>query len=112
MSPTGSIPMERSGTTGSSVGLLRFWRALPKSCRRYLLAGTRNVIDKTLREAQGWYTDGWATTKLHYMLPAGGHTLCINGSLPDLGPPLHNQRLDVFSGSKRLASLAVPFGDF
>jgi hypothetical protein len=80
--------------------------------RHYLFAATRYVIDKTLREAQGWYSDGWAATKVHYMLPAGGQTLRIEGSLPDLGPALRNQRLDILSQGKQLASLNVPCGEF
>lgn len=79
--------------------------------RRYLFTGTRYVIDKTHREAQGLYTDGWATTKLHYMLPPGEGAVCITGSLPNLRQ-LKNQRLDVFCDGKQLASLNVPFGDF
>ena len=83
-----------------------------KIFRHYLFAGTRYIIDRTLREAQGWYTDGWATTKLHYMLPSGGQTLRIEGSLPNLGAPLQNQRLDIFCQGNRLATFSVPFGEF
>jgi glycosyltransferase involved in cell wall biosynthesis len=80
--------------------------------RRYFYAATRYPIARTLREAQGWYSDGWATTKLHYMLPPGGHAVRICGSLPDLGPALQHQRIDLFCDGKRHISLDVPFGDF
>jgi glycosyltransferase involved in cell wall biosynthesis len=83
-----------------------------KICRHYLFAATRYVIDRTLREAQGWYTDGWATTKLHYMLPSGGQRLRIEGSLPNLGRSLQDQRLDISCQGSRLASLDIPFGEF
>jgi glycosyltransferase involved in cell wall biosynthesis len=89
-----------------------FLERFSKTFRQYLFARTRHVIDKTLREAQGWYSDGWASTELHYMLPPGGQSLRIEGSLPDLGPPLQHQRLDVFCHGKRLASLDLPFGEF
>jgi hypothetical protein len=83
-----------------------------KVFRHYFFSATRYVIDKTLREAQGWYTDGWAGTKVHYMLPAGGETLRIQGSLPNLGPSLQGQRLDILCEGKQLASFNVPFGEF
>lgn len=83
-----------------------------KVFRHYFFCGTRYIIDKTLREAQGCYTDGWAATKVHYMLPAGGKTLRIQGSLPNLGPSLQGQRLDILCQGKQLASFNVPFGEF
>lgn len=83
-----------------------------KFCCRYLVALTRQVIDKTIREAQGWYADGWAAPRVHYMLPPGGQTLRIEGTLPNLGPSLQDQRLEVFSHGVPLARFDVPFGDF
>jgi hypothetical protein len=46
------------------------------------------------------------------MLPAGGKTLRIQGSLPNLGPSLQGQRLDILCQGKQLASFNVPFGEF
>jgi glycosyltransferase involved in cell wall biosynthesis len=32
----------------------------------------RKLMHHTIRECQGWYSDGWATERLHYMMPPGG----------------------------------------
>ena len=69
-------------------------------------------ISRILRESQGLYTDGWASRRLLYMLPAGEGTVRICGSLPDFGDALRGQRLTVTSGGKTLAAREIDVGDF
>ena len=69
-------------------------------------------IARILRESQGLYTDGWASRRLLYMLPAGEGTVSVCGSLPNLGEGLRGQRLTVTSGGETLAARDIHFGDF
>ena len=69
-------------------------------------------IARILRESQGLYTDGWASRRLLYMLPAGEGTVRIRGSLPNLGAGLRGQRLTVKCGGKIVAAPEIGFGDF
>jgi len=79
--------------------------------RKHLLAATRYVIDYTLREAQGWYSDGWVTSKAHFMLPAGNGRLRLRGSVPELGPKLRGQTVRIECNGER-RDTALGFGDF
>lgn len=89
----------------------RFLGSLSQQFRRHLLAGTRYIIDHTIREAQGWYSDGWATTQAHFMLPPGNGNLRLRGCLPNLGPKLKGQTIRVeCGGAKHEAPL--DFGEF
>ena len=65
-----------------------------------------------LRESQGLYTDGWASQRLLYMLPAGEGAVRICGSLPNLGAGLNGQRLTVACGGKIAVTREIGFGDF
>lgn len=89
----------------------RFLNGVSGQFRHYLLAGMRYIIDYTIREAQGWYSDGWATTRAHFMLPPGNGNLRLRGCLPDLGPELRGQTIRVeCGGAKHEAPL--DFGEF
>ncbi len=77
--------------------------------RARLSRAIRQRIDRTVREAQGWYSDGWATMRVRCMLPRGAGTVRIYGKLP---PPLNRQAIRV----RYPGGVAGPFfispGDF
>jgi glycosyltransferase involved in cell wall biosynthesis len=70
------------------------------------------VIARIIREAQGLYSDGWASTRLKYMLPAGRGSIRISGMLPDLGPALLGQRLMIKCDGTIVKEQDIPFGEF
>jgi glycosyltransferase involved in cell wall biosynthesis len=69
-------------------------------------------IDRTVEEAQGLYADGWATTRMHYMLPAGNGDIDIQGEVPGLGGPRRRQRLKILCGSHVVAIKELKSGPF
>jgi glycosyltransferase involved in cell wall biosynthesis len=90
-------------------------RALEKISRKVQQIFTYGVhlqIARILREAQGLYSDGWASPRLHYMVPTGEGAVRIRGSLPNIGQHLQGQRLTVRSGAKTLVEMAIEAGDF
>ena len=80
--------------------------------QKYITLGCRYWIDRTLREAQGWYSDGWAAPVVKYMLPPGRGKLRIEGMQPDLGLPRHDQEIRVIGNRTLLQRTAVPLGEF
>jgi hypothetical protein len=74
-----------------------------------LIAGL--VIQRTTREAQGLYSDGWAARQLRYMLPPNSGRLIIEGHLP-AEKTLAGQRLRVSANGRTLGAFSVPVGDF
>jgi GT2 family glycosyltransferase len=54
---------------------------------RFLQSGIRfaagTLIGRALHRSQGLYGEGWAGRVLHYMLPPGGDTVLLEGTLPD-----------------------------
>lgn len=80
--------------------------------KRWISLVCRAWIDRTTREAQGWYSDGWATTSVEYMLPPGEGELQIEGVLPELSPALRRQKLRVEANGVVVIEHAVPFGPF
>lgn len=72
----------------------------------------RRGIARVLREAQGWYADGWATTKVKLMLPPGKGRIAIRGTLPDVGPSLQEQEIVLESRGEVLKKTTVRVGDF
>ena len=74
-----------------------------------LAAGT--VIGRTIRHSQGVYSDGWAGRVMHYMLPPGGDTFALEGSLPQW-PRFAGQTLRIEANGRWIADLEVPYGDF
>jgi glycosyltransferase involved in cell wall biosynthesis len=86
---------------------------IPSSKLRKVIGyATHVLIARIIREAQGLYSDGWASTRLMYMLPAGRGTIRISGMLPDLGAPLKDQRLTVKCEGKIVKEELIPFGEF
>jgi len=69
----------------------------------------RRRIDRSVYEAQGWYSDGWATTKIHYMLPQGGRNLRIYGWVP---PNLTQQSIKVCYPAGETPPILLFPGDF
>ena len=70
-------------------------------------------IQRVYRKSQGWYSDGWAGTRVHYMIPRpgdGGIEVC--GRLPDLGKVLPQQTIRIFAGGRELARSSFGPGDF
>jgi hypothetical protein len=66
----------------------RFLEGRSAQLQKLLARGAGYWIDRTNREAQGWYSDGWAGVEMKYMLPAGEGSIRIRGRLPELSPLL------------------------
>lgn len=90
----------------------RFLNGTSKKLQQVLSYLVHLQIARILRESQGLYTDGWASRRLLYMLPAGEGAVRICGSLPDLGAGLRGQRLTVACGGRVLAEREIGFGGF
>lgn len=77
--------------------------------RRVLHFGAGLVIGRTIHHTQGLYDDGWAASKLRFMLPAGKGSFLIAGSLPTwaLG-----QQFTITANRFALGKHSVPGGDF
>jgi len=69
------------------------------------------VLDRTIREAQGWYSDGWVTTTARFMLPPGNGRLRLRGTLPNIGKELAGQtiRIECNGTAHRVR---IPLGEF
>jgi glycosyltransferase involved in cell wall biosynthesis len=80
--------------------------------RKVVSYAARYGIDRTIREAQGWYSDGWAGVEVKYMLPPGRGDICIQGSLPELSPHLRDQSLKVICNGEVVKDASIGFGDF
>jgi glycosyltransferase involved in cell wall biosynthesis len=63
--------------------------------RARLVSLSYSVIGWIALEAQGLYSDGWAATKVYYMLPPGNGKLRLSGSLPRLSDTLKGQTIRV-----------------
>ena len=64
-----------------------------------------------VNEAQGLYSDGWATTRAYYMLPPGNGKLRLSGSLPRLSDALKGQTIRVeCNGTSQ--QISIDYGDF
>jgi hypothetical protein len=74
-----------------------------------LAAGT--VIGRTIRNSQGWYSDGWAGRVVRFMLPPGGSAFAIEGNLPGW-PRLVGQTLRIRANRTWIGKFNVPCGDF
>ncbi|MEO7142857.1 MAG: glycosyltransferase family 2 protein [Bryobacteraceae bacterium] len=72
----------------------------------------RYLMERTIREAQGWYSDGWAGTKVQYMLPPGSGRLRIQGVQPDLGLRVHDQKLRIERNGVLIERAPLPIGEF
>lgn len=79
--------------------------------QRYLTIACRAKIDRTMRDAQGLYTDGWAGPVMHYMLPPGNGVVQISGELPDVRP-LRGQKVRLFADGVQAAEWRLAPGPF
>src|SRR5712692_4590255 len=79
--------------------------------RRFLHKKLISLSSHAYMDSQGWYSDGWATTKVHYMLPPGNGKLRLRGSLPNLSPKLRGQTIRLeCNGTKH--EVTLDFGEF
>jgi hypothetical protein len=85
---------------------------LARPGRSVLQLGAGLAIGRTIRHAQGFYDDGWATNKLRLMLPAGKGSFLVAGSLPEWAKSLHRQELKISANGRLLARQNIPVGDF
>src|SRR5579872_5773041 len=69
------------------------------------------ILAHTVREAQGWYTDGWATTTARFMMPPGNGQLRLRGSLPRIGDALAGQVIRVECNGV-VRDVPIDFGEF
>ena len=90
----------------------RFLEGASAWLRKIVSYPARFWIDRTYREAQGYYSDGWAGVELKYMLPPGKGAICIQGSLPELSPRLQGQSLKVVCNGEVMKNASIGFGDF
>jgi glycosyltransferase involved in cell wall biosynthesis len=90
----------------------RFLEGASALLRKAVSYGAGYWIDRTNREAQGCYSDGWAGVELKYMLPPGKGDICIQGSLPGLSPRLRGQSLKVICNGEVIKDVSIGFGGF
>ena len=69
-------------------------------------------IMRTLRDSQGWYPDGWAGPRVHWMLSPGSGNIAIRGRVPPECPGLAGQKLRVYARRKLVREYPAGFGDF
>jgi glycosyltransferase involved in cell wall biosynthesis len=89
-----------------------FLRKLGKRALQVPTYFAHRHVTRLIRHSQGLYSDGWASRRLLYMLPAGVGDVRIRGYLPDLGGALHGQSLTITSGSATLLEKSIHLGDF
>ncbi len=69
-------------------------------------------IQHVYRESQGWYADGWAAPRLHYMIHrVEGGSIVLSGSLPD-GAPIREQTIRLTVADQIVGNFKVPRGEF
>jgi glycosyltransferase involved in cell wall biosynthesis len=85
---------------------------LSRQIRWVVRAVSDQIIIRTLRSAQGLYSDGWAGPKMRYMLGPGSGTVLMRGSLPDLGQVLRHQVLHISCSGFEIARVRLPAGEF
>ena len=70
-------------------------------------------IARTIRGAQGWYGDGWATTTVKYMFPpVRDRDVVIRGTLPALNGLISEQTVRVSIDKCHVATRDIGPGDF
>jgi len=70
-----------------------------------------SVAGAIVQGAQGWFSDGWASRRVRYMLPAGEGTLKLEGSLPRTGW-LEGQALEILCNGKAVGRFDLKAGPF
>lgn len=69
----------------------------------------RAIIDRTMRDAQGYYRDGWAGPVLHYMLPPGNGRLRLRGTVPGWW---RSQTITLHCNGERVGNWTLSPGEF
>ncbi len=69
-------------------------------------------MTRVLREAQGIYAGGWATSRVEWMVPSIHRRVRISGSVPEVSPDLDSQSIEVEVGGRITGGGRVGFGDF
>jgi glycosyltransferase involved in cell wall biosynthesis len=79
--------------------------------RRIAALGDR-MVGRILRNAQGWYSDGWAGTRAEFTFaPSAGRFLALDVALPPWSP-IERQHLTFWAGGRRFASESFARGEF
>jgi glycosyltransferase involved in cell wall biosynthesis len=79
---------------------------------RLALRAAADLIIRRAIQAQGWYSDGWASPNVRYMLGPCSGTVVVRGSWPHSGRGSRKQVLAVRCGGIKTASFALSAGDF
>ena len=97
----------------------RWLRALQRAPRAPRMAAgalvygvTAYAIMRLLRDSQGWLPDGWASPRVHWMLPPGRGPVVIRGRIPEGEARLCGQELAVSAGKQALARAPIGPGEF
>jgi len=73
---------------------------------------TQRLVGAIVRGAQGWYTDGWASTRAEFTFPAPrGRVLALTVTLPGWSP-LKRQTLELSTGGRVFARESFGQGEF
>ena len=79
--------------------------------RRVAAVGNR-VVGEIVRGAQGWYSDGWASTHAEFTFrPSAGRYLVMDVMLPPWAP-IERQRVTLSTGGRIFASESFARGEF
>jgi glycosyltransferase involved in cell wall biosynthesis len=79
--------------------------------RRIANLGDR-IVGEIVRGAQGWYSDGWASTRADFTFrPSAGRRLAMEVELPSW-VPFERQRLTFFADGRRFAAESFGRGTF
>ncbi len=79
--------------------------------RRVAALGNR-VVGEIVRGAQGWYSDGWASTRAEFTFrPSAGRYLVMDVTLPPWAP-IERQRVTLSTGGRTFASESFARGEF
>lgn len=86
---------------------------LPAKLAAYLIYLTAGYLTmRVVRNAQGWYPDGWAAPVVKWMLPPGSGDAIVRGTVPVGYKELAGQTLSVVSNGRLLGRQQFGFGDF
>src|SRR5581483_4916118 len=91
--------------------LFSWWPRLSQKLQRGVLRLSHDYIGRAATHSQGIYSDGWASTRAHYMLPpCDGRYIELNVTLPP--GPVDRQTLTVRTGSRVLARESFATGTY
>lgn len=90
------------------------WGELAARGVRWLSGTLQRQVWQYMEDSQGWYPDGAAGQKAHFLLPnlRQRARLVIEGRLPQFSPQPARQRLTVLVNGKRLAEVTLLPGPF